>query len=426
MSISLPCRLGKYQLQQQVGAGATAAIYLALDTFSGQQLALKLIEPEVLDQAEFNEQRAEQFMNEAALAGQLDHPHIVPVKEASVSDECAYMVMEYLPKGDLTRYTQPDNLLAVEDSLQMMFKCCGALDYAFRYGIVHRDIKPANILIKQGSHVKIADFGSALFYKTQTATVVTTGTPFYMSPEQLRGKPLTYRSDMYSLGVVAYELLTGELPFMASSIQDLYQLIGEQQPPAPSLLRSEVPAQADQIVLKMMAADPEDRYDSWAEVMMAFAQISHFSRQQQFSDSDQFNMLRSSQALSAFSDPEIWELVLASDWQRYRADSVVLAEDEEGVSMFYIVSGNLSVIKQGHLLNTLRAGEFCGEMAYIMRGSLRQATVAAQTDAVIAEFPFAALESLSPGCELKLAKNLLLSMRDRLALAGDRIVRMHG
>jgi len=130
--------------------------------------------------------------------------------------------------------------------------------------------------------------------------------------------------------------------------------------------------------------------------------------------------------LHEFSDPEIWELVLASAWFKFPARTVILHEDEPGQSMYFLASGEMKVIKHERLLNVIKAGEYFGEMAYIRRGSARQATLESLSDVIVAEFPFAALEKLSAGCELRFAKTLLLSMTERLMLAGDRIARMHG
>lgn len=427
MSIHLPYRLGKYDLTRLIGEGATGKVYLALDTFSGREVAVKLIDQDVLTDPEFSEECRRQFLNEASLAGRLAHPHIIAILEASVTEDSGYVVMEYAPEGSLARYTCPDSLLPIENALQIIFKCCGALDYAFRFGIIHRDIKPANIMVASGTHVKIADFGSALFHQAQVTQNVTVGTPSYMSPEQLKGSRLTHHSDMYSLGIVAYELLCGVLPFQAADLLELFSAIANQDAAPPSAHRAGLPAELDRIILRMIAKSPDDRYASWGDLALEIAGIGGFSKfRQGISDSDKFNMLRTSSTLREFSDPEIWELVLASVWARFPARTVVLRENEPGESMYFLASGEMKVMKFERLLNVLKAGEYFGEMAYIRRGTSRQATLEALSDVVVAELPFHALDQLSPSCELRLTKTLLLSMTDRLMLAGDRIARMHG
>ncbi len=427
MAVSLPYRLGKYELTRQIGEGATGRVYYALDTFSGREVAVKLIDPDVLADPEFNEECRRQFLNEAALAGRLSHPHIAAILEASVTEDAGYVVMEYVPEGNLSRYTLPDTLLPVGEVLQIIFKCCGALDYAFRHGIIHRDIKPSNIMVVSGSNVKIADFGIAVFYQTQVSQKVAVGTPSYMSPEQLGGHRLTPLSDMYSLGIVAYELLTGRLPFYGRDLLELFDAITRQEAAPPSTHRPELPAKLDSMVMKMIAKKPEDRYSSWADLALEIAGTGRFSKfQQDLPDSDKFKMLRTSNTLREFSDPEIWELIQASVWARHPARTVLLREDEPGQSMYFLAFGQMKVTKQGRLLNVIKAGEYFGEMTYIKRGTKRQATLESLSDVVVAEFPFIAVEQLSPGCLSRFTKTLLLSMTDRLMLADERIVRMHG
>ena len=150
--------------------------------------------------------------------------------------------------------------------LQIGFKCCGALDYAFReQGIVHRDIKPANIMVAKGTDVKIADFGAAFLKKSQVVQTAAMGSPFYMSPEQIEGSELTFHSDMYSLGVVLYELLTGRRPFIAENLEQLINKILTLPPLPPSSARKDLPKEIDAVVLRAMAKEPAQRYGTWAE-----------------------------------------------------------------------------------------------------------------------------------------------------------------
>ena len=425
--MDLPYRLGKYELDKQIGMGATGKVYHALDTFTGQEVAVKLIDEVVIQDPEFNETCRQQFLNEAALAGRLAHPHVVSILEASVTEDSGYIVMEYVPGGNLVRHTYHDNLLPVADVLQIIYKCCSALEYAFNQGIVHRDIKPGNIMAVSGTNVKIADFGSSMFYKEQIMQAVTSGTPSYMSPEHIGGQSLSFLSDMYSLGIVAYELLTGRLPFEAGTLDKLLEAIATREAEPPSARRNGIPFEFDKIVLKMIAKSPADRYPTWAALEAEIAKLGRFGiSRQDTADSEKFGILRAIPQLLEFPDPEIWELVQASNWSRYPAHATVLREDEPGNSMYILATGAMKVTKQGRLLNVIKAGEFFGEMSYILRGSLRQATLETMSDAVVAEFSFDALEKLSASCELRFVKILLRSMTNRLVAADIRIVRMYG
>jgi serine/threonine protein kinase len=425
--MKLPYRLGKYELLMQIGAGATGKVYLAHDTFAHREVAIKVIEQSTLADPEFNEELREQFITEVSLAGQLTHPHIVSILEASIADDSGYVAMEYIPGGNLVRYTTTHNLLPITTILQIIFKCCGALDYAYRQGIIHRDIKPENLMLVSGTDIKIADFGASIFYKTQVTQQVIVGSPSYMSLEQISGRRLTHSSDMYSLGVVAYQLLTGNLPFRANNITGLFEAIAQNLPTLPSRLRADIPPELDNIILRMIAKDPEERYENWADLALSIADIGRFSTfLQPISDSDKYTMLREKNELQEFSDPDIWELINASKWAKIPAHTVVVNEDEPGQNMYILASGSLKVTKNGRLLNVIKPGEHFGEMAYIQRGSKRQASVEALADSVIAELSFEAWDNLSSTCQLHFAKVLLYSMTDRVALAGDRIAQMRG
>lgn len=425
--MDLPYRLGRYELDKQIGIGATGKVYHALDTFTGEEVAVKMIEEAVLRDPEFNETCRRQFLNEASLAGRLVHPHVVAILEASVTEDSGYIVMEYVPGGNLVQHTYHDNLLSVADVLQIIYKCCSALDYAFSMGIVHRDIKPGNIMVVSGTNVKIADFGTAVLYREQITQAVTSGTPSYMSLEHIRGHNVNHLSDMYSLGIVAYELLTGRLPFEADTLDKLLDAIATREAEPPSARRKEIPAELDKIVLKMIAKNPEDRFPTWAALESEIAKLGRFGvAQHDTSDSEKFGILRAIHELREFPDPEIWELVQASKWSKYPAHSIVLRENEPADSMYILASGIMKVSKQGRLLNLIKDGEFFGEMAYILRGSGRLATLEAMSDVVVAELKFDALEKLSVSCELRFVKSLLRSMTDRLVAADIRIVRMYG
>ena len=231
--MDLSLQVGKYDINELLGKGATGTVYHARDTFSGNIVALKVIEPEVFRDPEFGTMYRAQFLNEASLAGKLKHPHIVTIYDAVVQEDSGHIAMELVTGGDLSRHVTPATLLPIADVLQIGFKCCGALDYAFKEGIVHRDIKPANIMIASGTDVKIADFGAALLRKSQAVQTSAMGSPYYMSPEQIEGKTLTLHSDMYSLGVSLYELLTGSRPFTGATIEELLGKILRDDPAPP-------------------------------------------------------------------------------------------------------------------------------------------------------------------------------------------------
>jgi serine/threonine protein kinase len=415
---------GKYILRRALGSGASGTVYLALDTFAGKDVALKVLDGKVLHDPQLGELTRGQFMNEAGLAGRLSHPHIVAIYEAVMQGDTGYIAMEYVAGGNLLRYTRPDALLPVGDVIQIGFKSCSALDYAYRQGIIHRDIKPANILVAEGTNIKVADFGAALLLSHGTAGQPIVGTPSYMSPEQIAGRALTHHSDMYAMGVVLYELLCGRRPFMAAKIEELFHKIATDTPAAPGTMRPEVPSRLDAIVLRMMNKRPEDRYPTWAELALDLAQIGRLSvYERDVPDSEKFDLVSRSQIFAKLAEPHWWELVQCSRWTRLPPRSVILREDEPGQSMFLLAKGDVKVTRHGRLLNLLKTGECFGEMAFILgEAATRNATVETMTDSLIAEFEPAALARLSDGCQLQIAHGLLRTLVERLAMANARIV----
>ena len=423
--MNLSLQVGKYDIQKMLGKGATGTVYLARDTFSGKEVALKTIEPEVFRDPEFGTVYRSQFQNEASLAGKLKHPYIVAILDAVVQEDSGHIAMELVTGGDLTPYTKPGKLLPVADVLQIGFKCCGALDYAFREGIVHRDIKPANIMIAQGTDVKIADFGAAYLRKSQAVQTVAMGSPYYMSPEQVAGKEPTFHSDMYSLGVVLYELLTGQRPFMADSLEMLVQKIQEQDPVPPRRLRPDLPREIDGIILRALGKKPEHRYATWAEFALELSSlVQKVLPPGTVPDSEKYVALKKVAMLSVLSDVEIWELARAGDWSRVPASQTIVRESTKGRSFYFVGSGQAKVTRQGRLLNMINEGEFFGEMAWIRGGDEpRHATVDSATELLLAKFRPDALVKMSVGAQLQLTRALVRNLVDRLELANMRLAR---
>jgi serine/threonine protein kinase len=432
--MDLNLQVGRYDIRKLLGKGATGTVYLARDTFTGNEVALKTIEPEVFLDPEFGTVYRQQFLNEASLAGKLRHPHIVAILDAVVQEDSGHIAMELVTGGDLSAHVAADKLLPVADVLQIGFKCCGALDYAFKEGIVHRDIKPANILVATDREVKIADFrgevkisdfGAAYLRKSQVVQTSAMGSPFYMSPEQISGAEVTFHSDMYSLGVVLYELLTGKRPFAAESIEALVQKILSEEPVPPSKLRPGLTDAIDSAVLRAMKKKPEYRYASWADFARELSNVSaQVLPPDAISDSEKYVALKKVEVLSTLSDAELWELVRAGRWSRAAKNKVIVKEDEPGKSLFFLAQGEVKVTKGGRLLNVVNPVEYFGEMAYMWGGAMpRHATVESMTDLLLAEYEPGALDAMSTSAQLHLTRALARNLVDRLALANTRLMR---
>ncbi len=416
-------RIGKFAVMETLGRGASGTVYRALDTFSGNEVALKALDERFFTGDGIDEGIRQQFMNEASLAGQLQHPHIAAILEAAIEEKSGYIAIEFVPGGTLAHAIKSGKPPKVAEVIEIAFKCCGALDYAHRQGIIHRDLKPANLMLAEGTQVKIVDFGAALLTNPQVTQIKDVGTPAYMSPEQVRGEALSFQSDMFSLGVVIYELLTGARPFPGESATEVMFKIVERAPPSPSDVQSELPRELDSVIMRMLQKQPDRRYRSWADLAFELAEIGRLSIfAREITDSEKFTALRAFQPLSGLGDAEIWELVHASRWTRVPAQTTLMREGDRGSELIFLAVGEVKVVKHGRLLNVLRSGSYIGEMAYVKAGQIaRQATVETITEALVAEFRPSALRKLSERCQLQLSLSLLNTLVDRLAFADERI-----
>ena len=422
--LGLSLQVGKYEIQTLLGKGATGTVYLAKDTFTGKIVALKTIEPEVFRDPEFGAVYKQQFQNEASLAGKIRHPHIVTIYDAVVGEDSGHIAMEVVSGGDLSQYATPDSLLPAADVLQIGFKCCGALDYAYRdQGIVHRDIKPANIMVTKDGDVKIADFGAAFLRKSKATQTTAMGSPFYMAPEQIEGKDLTFHSDMYSMGIVMYELLTGKRPFTASSIDALVQQILFEDPPPPSRVRQGIPPAIDNVVMRAMKKRPEQRYGTWAQFSVELSKaVALVLPSGAIADSEKYLALSKVEMLQLLSDAEFWELARAGKWSRVPKGHAIIKEDLQGQSFFFLAQGEARVTKQGRLLNTVNEGECFGEMGFIRGGEEpRHATVSASTDVLVAEFEPETFDKMSHEAQLHVTRALVRNVVERLIVANQRL-----
>jgi len=261
-------RLGRYVVQEEIGKGAMGVVYLALDPSLNRKVALKAIPlAEEFDEGVLEDVK-KRFFREAEAAGRLDHPNIVGVYDAGEDNDLAYIAMEYMEGSRLSEFTSSTTRLADETILELGATVAEALHYAHARGVVHRDIKPSNLLYNpEINKIKIADFGVARFDESnRTRTGLVLGTPSYMSPEQIEGENVTGASDLFSLGVTLYQLLTGYLPFRADSLAKLMYKIANEPHMAVHTVRDDLPNCIEQLIGKALAKKPLDRFKTGAEM----------------------------------------------------------------------------------------------------------------------------------------------------------------
>ena len=420
-------KFAKYEIVKELGHGATSTVYHAIDPFDQKHVALKVFNLDVLHDASRAKAYRKLLLTEASLAGKLSHPHIVKIYDAVMEGEVNYMVMEYIEGETLERYAEVDHLMPLGRIAEIVYKCCKALEYAQTQGVTHRDIKPANILISGDSDIKISDFGSAVIDSQQTTQVTGVGSPAYMSPEQIKEQPLTHQTDIYSLGVTMYRLLTGKLPFDAANSYSMIYQIMNIDPHPPSTYRPDIPPELDAIVLRAMCKDLEHRYQTWDEFARDLVSFisSGVPQHEQIFDTEKFDALRGLAFFKKFSDVELWEVLRISEWRKLPKDEKILREGEEGLDIYIIASGSVRVVKQGRLLSLLHQGDCFGEMAHLAGADARRSTdVISKTEVTLIEIKPDVLARATPNCRYQFSEAFLVILVKRLSMANTRISRL--
>ncbi|HEX6528522.1 MAG TPA: serine/threonine-protein kinase, partial [Burkholderiales bacterium] len=361
--------IGKYPVVREIGSGATSRVYLARDPFTERDVAIKVFQFLKGTDPETERMVHKAFVAEASLAGKLNHPHIVDIYDAVVDPDRSYLVMEYVPGSTLDEHASTDNLLPPVKVVEIIFKCIRALEYAFQHGVIHRDIKPGNILLSKAGETKVGDFGASFQQRLadHTTQIRGVGSPAYMSPEQLRTEKLTHQTDIYSLGVTMFRLLTGRLPYEAGSHVALAYAILNTPPPTPSKYRLDLPALLDEIVMKAIAKDPAERYRSWLDfgkdITRAFMSLrADMTTPAPASDSERFGKLHEMAFFKDFGEVELWEVVRVATWQQIDPGTVLMRENEHGDSFYVLVEGEVEVSLLGKPLALLKPGACFGEI----------------------------------------------------------------
>lgn len=417
---------GKYRLLRKLGAGATSVVYLGYDPFAEREVALKVIKQEFLDDPKNGNQNRIQLETEVSLAGKLSHPHIVTTYDAFISSEASFIVMEYVPGGTLEKHIHADNLLPLDRVVEYLFKCCRALNYAQFNGVIHRDIKPANLLLANPDQIKISDLGAAIHNDGDQSHGSNVGSPNYMSPEQVRGEAVSHQTDIYSLGVVMYRLLTGHSPYSPKNLAHLYQQILHDTPVAPTKLRNDLPPTLERIVMLALQKQCADRYPTWRDFGNELAALGHFEKSDlEVNETEKFTTLRNLNLFEHFTDIELWEILRVGEWQKQPAKTVLMREEEMSDAFYIIIEGSVSITRGSRLLNALSNGDCVGEMAYISNRPMpRSATVTANTEITLMKLHPHQLSQLSDHCQLHFNQAFLNILADRLRMADDRFSKL--
>jgi serine/threonine protein kinase len=424
----LPKKLGKYEIVRHVGSGSMASVYLGHDPFIDRQVAIKVAHPKFMRDEKYSAQYRKMFFNEARIAGMLDNRFILPVYDAGLEGDLLYIVMEFVD-GALTlkNFAAPGRLLPVPKVLEIVYKCCRALDYAHSRGVVHRDIKSSNILVTEDHDIRVADFGIAQIIKGDDTQVVgLMGSPRYMSPEQLQDRPLTNQTDIYSLGVVMYELLTGRFPFDAETLPALVRKIMHEEPPLMSTHNPQVPGYLEMIMKRTLSKNTASRYptclDLAADVSQAFKQHKHSVLAADTSRQERFEKLKKLSFFQGFFDSEVMEVIDASEWGEFTDGAVIISEGDLDDSLYIIVGGTVTVQKGGSILTRLGAGDCFGEMAYFSKAR-RTASIVAEGPVMLTKVNSTLIDRASTNCQLRFLKTFLRTLIERLSSTSSKLAK---
>lgn len=360
-------KLGKYTVLGVAGRGGMGTVYMAHDPVIDRKVAIKVY---TTSEVEFGSEVAQKmFLNEAQVVGALDHPNILRIYDAGTFKERPYITMEYVEGlRTLGPYCKPDQLLPMETVIRIVEQCARALDYAHRNDVTHRDIKPDNVMLTADDEVKIVDFGVAEHkHKRSDDTFQTVGTPTYMSPEQCKGETASGQSDIYSLGVILYQLLTGHVPFKAPGLAALSVLITSKDPKPVRALRPDIPVELEAIVAKAMAKDLGERYkdgqEMAAQLESVYQQVARAGVS--LSPEEQFDAVRGLSFFKEFTEPELKQVLDSATWERFPAGDALVKQSTHEGALYVLVSGEVAVELEDCMVCTLGEGDCVGELAYI-------------------------------------------------------------
>lgn len=418
----VPERIGKYEIINEVGRGSTGIVYLSHDPYYKRDVAIKVYNSAAggesgnpdADKARI---ARKMFLSEAHMVGMLQHPNILPIYDAGEEQGRCYIVTEHIHGArTLAAFCRQDGLLRIDQVVEILFKCAKALHYAHSRGVIHRDIKPSNIMLTQDGDVRIIDFGIALVADSEISRIEgIAGSPSYMSPEQVQSIELTPRSDLYSLGAVMYELLTGTRPFRAGNLAKLLHQIVYATPPPIHVARPEVPEELESVVALAMQKDPEKRYRNGSDFAAALTRVHQKLRTHtpQMEQNEQFALLRRLKFFHDFSHAEIHEVLRAGNWNDYTANEEIVREGEMDDRFYIVVSGTCNVESGRRRTGALASGDCFGETSYIP-GAKRPATVRAAGNVTLLSVSATLLEQASANCQLRFNRVFLKSLIERL------------
>ena len=416
MADNMPEKLGKYEIIRELGRGATGVVYEGRGVDSGRRVAVKIATTEKFTSERAAERYRQRFFNESNTAYRLENPNIVRVFDSGAEGDVYYIAMELVEGGrTLKSHCRSDRLLPYKRVAEIIFEGARALDYAHHVGVIHRDIKPTNILMANNGDVKLCDFSIAHLTTGEAENTMPTGfvgSPRYMSPEQIQDDIITHQTDLFSFGIVMYELLTGNHPFFANGFSGLMHKIINVPPPPLRSYRKGAPAIFEKIIHHILQKDPEKRYQNAAAIITDLGlAYEHLNIPQE--DTDKEDMFKQAQTLycfKEFSETEIWELLHVCTWQEYKTGEQMtdLIEAPEE-NLLIVIVGQIEIRRGKKLLKCFGPGDCFGNKAYFTKTE-QDATMYARDFVRLLRINEAVLNRLSVDCQLNFNKIFLKTL----------------
>jgi eukaryotic-like serine/threonine-protein kinase len=412
-------KVGRYEITDKLGQGSMGVVYKGRDPYINRDVSIKISRPASSITGEKADKYRERFFLEAQSAGRLMHPNIVAIYDAGMYKDFCYITMEYIDGPNLGTFCTKDNLLPIGRTAEIIIGACKALDFAHQSDVVHRDIKPSNIMLNNSNDVKITDFGIAQIKSDHTISKGIIGSPSYMSPEQVREETITNSSDIFSLGCVMYELLTGEQAFPGDNyFSIMYKIINEDPPPM-NELRPDIPEILEKIVRKALSKDIDKRYqtcmDLAYDLRVALRGLRHEVNKEDKAE-DVIDYARSIQFFANFTREQVKEILDASGVIKVVKETPVVKEGEIDDSFYIILSGQASVRKNNKEIAIIGRGECFGEMAYLS-GDSRTATVVTGTDCILLKISGMLLDKAPQEIQLLFLKRFAMTLLKRLSMS---------
>ncbi len=421
-----PNKIGKYEVSGMLGKGASGLVYKAFDPYVRREVAVKIAlqlseEPRHLGG---KDSPTSSFFTEARAAGMLNHPNVVALYDAGIEVDLCYIVMEYVDGDTLLPWCRKDGpRMPLDKLLDLMARCARGLDYSHSKGVLHRDIKPSNIMITRDGVPKIMDFSIAEINERKADSGVTpVGSPLYMSPEQVTRQPLGPTSDLYALGAVMFQMLTGDTPFFAPHLPGLFAAIRNLPPPPIEKKRPDVPNEVCAIVARLLAKKPVDRYQSGKDLA---SDLGRELERLKHSDSqatrrENRDSLRGLTFFNTFKETEVDEVLSACQLKSFSPGKFILEEGEMDNSFFILAAGQAIVKKGDKPIHVLNKGDCFGEIGLI--GNVRRsASVVAASQVLALKINASLLESLGTETQLRFYKTFTQTLIYRLTVTSARL-----